>query len=54
MLKRKRLEEVLIELQEWCEKNSDYEKKWFLELLPALVWVNRLCKGLKIPGFLRI
>lgn len=30
------MKEKLIKLQEWCEKNSTYEKRWFLE-----IWFNR-------------
>jgi len=31
-MKKENLENKLIILQQWCDKNSTYEKKWYLEL----------------------
>ena len=39
-MKEKNLQDKLIILQQWCDKNSTYEKKWYLEL-----FFNRGCEG---------
>ena len=45
-MKKENLQNKLIMLQQWCDKNSTYEKKWYLELFFNRLYEERIEWGL--------